>query len=279
MAQRGIVICPPFDVLPGGGISCGGSPDGLELRKLLLYFDKIDYPDNNLISIGSSPDISYLESTGILNRPKVNFTGTINSGNGEFFIVAQEAIFAKNSSVEPGQWSLSQPSTSPYFSNGMTSQGIEFNLINMLPVPSVVVPLEDILNFKQQRNDELIALRSHLDDVYQSIINSADIPRSMTTEMQKLETALKDLDRTLSESSISKTVTNLRAYIGGNFPSTLGAGLGGAGVAPLIGMSPLITAMAGAGLALTVKPILSPKDSNSEHPLNYLKSMRSSLGA
>ena len=147
MNERGIVICTPFEVLPAGGVRCGGDIDNLELRKYLLYFDKIDYPDNNLISINSSPDISYLESTGILRRPRVNFTGTINSGNGEFFIAAQEAIYAKNSNIEPGQWSLGQSATTPFFSNGMTSQGIEFNLVNMLPVPKGIVPLEDILEF------------------------------------------------------------------------------------------------------------------------------------
>lgn len=279
MSERGIVICTPFEVLPTGGIRCGGDIDNLELRKHLLYFDKIDYPDNNLISIGSSPDVTFLESAGILRRPRVNFTGTISTGNGEFFIAAQETIYAKNSNIEPGQWSLGQSSTTPFFSNGITSQGIEFNLVNMLPIPQGVVPLEDILEFKQKRKDELIALRSHLDDVYQKIISSADIPRSMTTEIQRLEISLKEIDRTLNEASIEKTITNLRSYIGGNFSSTLGAGLGGAGVSSLIGMSPLIAAMASAGLALTVKPILSPRNSGVINPLNYLKSMRYHLGS
>mgnify|MGYP000088199675 CR=1 FL=1 len=279
MIERGIVISPPFEVLPKGGIFCGGGIDSLELRKHLLYFDKIDYPDNNIISIGSSPDETYLESTGILRRSRVNFTGTINSGNGEFFIAAQEAIYSKNSNIEPGQWSLGQSSINPHFSNGITSQGIEFNLVNMLPVPQGIVPLEDILEFKQKRKDELIALRTHLDDVYQIIIGSADIPRSMTTEIQKLETSLKEVNKTLSEASISKIVTNLRSYIGGNFPSTFGTALGGAGVSSLIGMSPLIAAVASAGLVLTIKPILSPRNSGVINPYNYLRSMRHHLGS
>ena len=149
----------------------------------------------------------------------------------------------------------------------------------MLPVPQGIVPLEDILEFKQKRKDELIALRHHLDDIYQAIISSGDIPRSMTTETQKLETALKEIDRTLSEASITKAVTNLRTYIGGNFSSVFSAGLGGAGVSSLISMSPLIAAMASAGLVLTIKPILSPRNSPEENPFNYLKSMRHTLGA
>lgn len=279
MTERGIVICPPFEPLPLGGVRCGGGLDGLELRKYLLYFDKIDYPDNNFISVGSSPDIIYLEEAGVLKRPLVRFSGTISSGKGEFFIAAQEAIYSQNSVKEPGQWSLAQPSNNSFFSNGTTSNGVEFTLVNMLPVPQGIVPLEDILKFKQKRKDELIALRHHLDDIYQTIISSGDIPRSMTTETQKLEAALKEIDRTLSEASITKAVTNLRTYIGGNFSSVFSAGLGGAGVSSLISMSPLIAAMASAGLVLTIKPILSPRNSPEANPFNYLKSMRNTLGA
>lgn len=279
MTERGIVICPSFEALPTGGVRISGGFDNLELRKHLLYFDKIDYPDNSFISVGSSPDIAYLEKAGVLKRPVVQFSGTMSSGSGEFFIAAQEATYNQNSINEPGQWSLGQSSINPFFSNGITSKGVEFTLVNMLPVPQGIVPLEDILEFKQKRHDELIALRHHLDDVYQAIIGSGDIPRSMTTETQKLETALREIDRTLSEASIAKVVTNLRSYIGGNFSSVLGAGLGGAGVSSLISMSPLIAAMASAGLALTVKPILSPRNSLEENPFTYLKSMRHNLGA
>lgn len=60
MTKRGIVISPPFEVLRGGGINCGGSPSPADLRKYLLYWDEIDYPDNNFVSVGGGPDIDFL---------------------------------------------------------------------------------------------------------------------------------------------------------------------------------------------------------------------------
>ena len=67
--KRGIVISPPFVVLPEGGISCGGSPSSADLRKYLLYWDEIDYPDNNFVSIGADPDMEFLISAGSNSSP------------------------------------------------------------------------------------------------------------------------------------------------------------------------------------------------------------------
>lgn len=275
--KRGIVISPSFEVLPGGGIRCGGSPSPADLRKHLLYWDEIDYPDNNFVSIGADPDMEFLISTGVAARTRVQFQGTMSSGNGEFFLLAQQAVFEKHDNENPGLWSLAQLSSVPYFANSRPVTAIEYQLWNTLPVPQSDVPLNEILEFKAKRSDELVTLRIYLDEMYQSVISAADIPRAKNSAIIKLEVALSDVDRALGESGIAKAFSSLRGYIAGEFTNVAGTGLGAAGIAPFINMSPLMAGAIGAGIAFAIKPVLSPRARKDTHPLTYVSSVRKEL--
>ncbi len=151
----------------------------------------------------------------------------------------------------------------------------------MLPVPSPGTPFIDILEFKQRRKDELLEFRTYLDDIYQKIINSADIPRSKNTEISKLETAIKNLDETLSESGISRTVTSLRATLNSDFLGIAGIGLSiGLTAIPYasqIPMTPLALGMTGAGILASIKAFSMPDPSNCTVGLNYLSSVRNNF--
>jgi hypothetical protein len=276
MDKQGIVLSPPFKPLYTGGIQCGGDPDPLDLRKYLMYWDEIDYPTNNLIHI-SSPDIDYLESTGALKRTRISFMGAINSGRGEFFVTAQEAALRHNQEKEPGCWNLAQLSGVPFYTQQSLGLVIDFELYGMLPIPSIDTPLSDVLEFKESRRDELIAFRVHLSEIYQSIISSADIPRAKNTELTKLESAIRDLDKALSESVIERTVSNIRNTINVDFSGIVGAGLGAAGISSLIGMSPLLAGMAAAGLVVGFKSLTMPSLTNCPAQYSYINSIRSSF--
>ncbi|GEM_PF-6574577 len=75
----------------------------------------------------------------------------------------------------------------------------DIELLNCLPVPPNDIRLEEILEFKLKRESELVALRVSLDELYLAIANSNDIPRAKITQIQKLELALKDLEKTTYE--------------------------------------------------------------------------------
>lgn len=273
MLKRGIVISPPFQPLITGGIRCGGDPDPIELRKYLLYWDQIDYPTNNLIHV-SSADIDFLETTDALKRTRVTFQGRIQSGNGEFFVAAQEAALRENQKLEPGTWTLAQLSEVPFYSQGFAGLGVEFELYGMLPVPVGDTPLVDILEFKERRRAEIEAFRIHMDDIYQKVISSADIARAKTTEIGRLETAIKDLDISLRESGIKRFAGNMRNTINMDFSGIVGAGLGAAGLSSTIGMSPLIAGLAGAGIVMGCKSLTMPRSETCPSGLSYLRSVR-----
>jgi hypothetical protein len=273
--KRGIVVSPPFLKRPTGGIEVRGGVylPSQELRKYLLYWDEIDYVDCGLLHLDGGPEIDFLVKAKVAIRTLVQFPGGRSSGNGEFFFEAQHTAFLQHDVKEPGAWSLAQPVPEPFFVNVIPSPAIEYELWNMLPVPKSDVPLEKILEFKEKRRDELFALRVHLDEMYQDIIASADMPRARNTQAMKLSLALQDIDKGFDEFGIGKVISSLRGYIAGEFSSAAGNGMGAAGIAPLIALPPLITGLVGAGIALALKPVLAPRPLRTRHPLIYVSNI------
>lgn len=268
---------PPFEAHPSGGFSCGGSPPPADIRKYLLYWDKIDYPDNNFISIGPCPDIQFLIDSGIAERTHVQFRGAMSSGNGELFIIAQQAAFTEHQSKTPGAWSLAQISTTPHFIDVSSKVAVEYELWNMLPVPQKDVPLNEILEFKTKHNAELIALRVYLDELYQSIISSSDLPRAKNTQLIKLEKALIDIDRTMGEFQLPREITSLRGFLSVANDSIFTGGFGALG-ASQFGFDPIAAACVGASICFVVKTMSLPAAlSNSAPSLTYVSSIKRNL--
>lgn len=276
--KRGIVISPPIQKLQPGVIRVGGYLSKCDIRKYLLYWDEIDYPDNSVVSVDAGTDMQFLIDSGFASRTYVHFQAFVSSDNfEEFLLKAQQEAFDKRNQHEPGAWSLAQPTDEPCFANAQSSLAIEFELWNALPVPSQDVPLDKILQFKAKRSDELLALRAFLDEMYQTIVSSADIPRAKNTQLMKLELSLKNVDRVLGEHGISKMMTSLRGYIAGDYGNILGASSAASCVGPLIGLDPFTAGVLGAGIAFAIKPILSPRAPQGTHPLVYVSSIRKSF--
>ncbi len=273
MTKKGIVISPPFKAIPGG-IELGGNIDPQDVRKYLLYWDEIDYPTNNALSVGLSDDLSFLQNCGILRRTHVTIQGSFLL-DGKVMIAAQEHVFKENEKNEKGKWSLAQLSDTQFYTQTTPEVGIEFELANCLPVPQGDVPLNDILEFKQKRESELLALRIYLNDLYQSIIIARDIPRAKNAALDKLELALKDLNKAMDESCIKKTITYLRGTIAG----ALDSGLRAQGAASLYEVSYGMDAFAiGSIVSFAIKPMLLPQSTGSANPLTYIKSIKQELG-
>ncbi|WHF36816.1 DUF6236 family protein [Aeromonas salmonicida] len=261
--KKGIVISPCFEPIHTGGIRILGTPDEKDIRKYLLYWDEIDYPSNKLIDL-TSDDIEYLEDIKILKRtPWVPFSEPgapvrFHSNNGEFFVAAQEAAFRANEENEPGCWDIAQLSEVPFYTSQYISSSIEMEMHDMLPVPCEDTPLDDILNFKEKRRDELIAFRIYMNELNEKIISSDNIPRIKNTSIAHLDLAIRDIDKTIKESGIRRIATNFKQIINLDLSDMYSAGLGGAGVSQLIGTDPLATGVASAGILIAVKSLILP---------------------
>jgi hypothetical protein len=215
MAKRGIIITSPFK-FDGRTLNIINSKiDPVFLRHCLLFWDRIDWPDNNIISLGGeTPETQFLTDSNILTRTKITLGGF--SGNiGYSLLIMQEAAFHLHNDTEPGLWSLAQESTNLVLPRETSTEKrtIEIELYKYIPVPDRVVSLEDILNFKEKRKDELLVFRSLMDGLYTEIINSKDIPRSKIAAIEKLQISIADLHRLMKESSIKRCLSTLKVEL------------------------------------------------------------------
>jgi len=268
--KKGIVISPIFHPLPNG-VSIRGGIDPYDLRKYLLYWDEIDLADNNLVSVGSE-DIDFLIGLGAAKRTRIEFRGEFLV-DGRIFLAAQEIAWQKNEVREPGCWSLAQSSTQPYFPDGIAQKQIEFELYNVVPVPTSDVHLEDILNFKERRSEELLAFRCHLNDIYQNILRAGDMPTAKTIEVARLANSIKDLNNTLQESAIRRGIGSLRSSISSEFTGFVGIGLAYDTISKFIPLPPTFAGVMVCGITIGVKHLMSPKAVNNSTPLTYLRSI------
>lgn len=211
MSSRGIVVTPRFTVsgtslqFPG---LVGIEPD--DLRFYLLYWDRIDYPNNNVIHIASSLDDQFLVDAEIMTR--TNIAISVSGGMEALYVFAQLEALRELNTREPGQWSLAQTSNAFYLplSESTETRSIEVELFSVLPVPTEDVALEDILRFKEERHDELLRLRIAMDELYLDVDRANDIPRAKNAAILKLEETLEDLNRVANESWTTRLLPNMR---------------------------------------------------------------------
>ncbi len=277
--KRGLVI-PSSTIIKDSGQSTriGGQISAETIRHWLLFWDEFNCPDNNFIGTGLPPDLQYLEQLGMLRRNFVKMSGAVSSGNfGKIFLAAQHITHAQLNNVEPGKWTVAS-SEGIVTTNATPSfePQLIFDLVNVFQIPEKVVSLDDILEFKSKRQDELAAFHSHLEDIYARITASRDVIRSKTVEIQNLESSLKDYNLALAERFPHWIVRSLRVVLDRSLIETAGMGMAGAGFAPLIGLSSLGFGVFAASATFVLRNVLT-SDKSTKTPLTYVSNVTGSL--
>lgn len=245
MVARGIVITPRF-TFDGHKFSLQGGFDPVSLRQYLLYWDKIDWPDNNVISIsGSNSEIDFLQTVGVLERTKIRFSGTCRNA-GYAMLGMQMVALERRNKKDPGAWSLAQQSELLVGPTEGTIEAhtIEIELYSALPVPSANVSLEEVLEFKLKRSDELLRFRAAMDGLYLQVAGAADIPRAKLQTMDELQAALQELNAVFGESFARRLLASIKVEL--NLPDFILKAVAGATSAATFGMPIAIGAAAGA---------------------------------
>lgn len=250
MTRRGLILVPEFSVdLATNRLelrNVGGGPLEVMVKQNLPYWDMFDLPDNPIVCIGLTPDLEFLKGEGIVRKTNArpNFSGDM----AEMWVRAQLEAFRLNEELEPGAWTLAQQGDHFWLPEDerVRTRVIEATLYKALPVPGDDVAIQDILEFKARRADELLTLRNELDSVYFSLISEADIPRAMSIALTRLEAALLAVETVSGEAWTTKLRSTLKvdisltnvttgAMAGATaaatfaFPVSIGAGLGAAG--------------------------------------------------
>ncbi|MFD2616156.1 DUF6236 family protein [Terrilactibacillus laevilacticus] len=209
--MRGIVISPVEITGKNSMVIKGLNP--IKLRQYLLYWDKIDFPKNNLIGFGESPDIEFLKQVGVLKQTNVQVL--LSGEMTELYLKGQIIALNKNNEAEKGCWSLGQTNTHLVLPKNDTvkKRNIEINLHQALPIPSDKVSLDDILYFKERRKDELLSFRGMMDELYLEVADSSDQDRAEIKNIEKLQRSLMDLHKVMDESFSHRLLGGLKVEI------------------------------------------------------------------
>ncbi len=276
--DRGVIICPYF-TFDGRSLHFPGLV-GIEpehLRHYLLYWDRIEYPNNNFIHIGSSPDVQSLIDAGVLQRTNISlpsFSGNI----GTAYVLCQAIAARQLNEAEPGKWTIAQSGPRFYLPDEISSpaRSLEVELYNALPSPGADVSLEDILSFKERYRDELIAFRAYIDELYLEISKSGDIPRAKTIAIQRIEKSINDVDRAADQSWTSKLVSGFKVEL--NLPTILEKAVAGAGMAAMADLPlALGVALGAASAVIKVELGLAPRVGGAPKDFAYLCHIKKEL--
>lgn len=250
---RGIIVTTPFRVTDST-VEIEVEFDPIALRQYALYWDKIDSPDNNVHQVGArgeSAEITFLRSAGILER-SMHRLPPFTRNPAWTMATMQHNAFKIRSHVQPGVWSMAQLSSrlvSPNVGNCDTSY-VEVELYKAIPIPTIDVALEDVLNFKELRKDELLHFRSAMDDLYQKTLASSDFPRAKMQAHEHLSQSLEALHRVYSETFPARLLSSLKVELSASASSIMA--LGGAAAAEPLGIPISLGAAAGA-IAAAIK--------------------------
>jgi len=144
--KRGLIITCPIEVLPNGFSIKNTEIDPYELRHALLFWDRLVYPTNNLVHIASSPDLEFLESAKILERPRYSFASATNA---EPLIKSQLLAFRDRDGQSKEVWDICQNSAVLIQGAGEViarDAGLQLELLNVIPIPEKDVPLTKSLS-------------------------------------------------------------------------------------------------------------------------------------
>lgn len=217
MEERGIIISPPVKIINGGGLHAESSEISEEqLRFSLLFWDKIDWPDNNIISMGNgdTPDLEFLSQCKIFSRTTVRFN-SFSGGAGIALLQMQDTVLKEKNKLNPGMWSIERIGEDLIPVQGVTiqSKAIEFELYNCLPIPHREVPLNDILEFKEKYHSELLTFRCLMDEAYLSIINSPDAELAKRVAITRLSMAISDLHKAMQSKSMARSLLSYKVVL------------------------------------------------------------------
>src|SRR4051812_32632172 len=225
MLERGIVVSPPVSVEGNALHARSSNIDPQELRFALMFWDKLVWPSSRALHFGSGPDEEFLEEAGVLRRPEYTVDGDVAQG----FVKGQVLAFRDLDRQEPGCWALAQGENSLLVRDGIAQSegGLAVTLHRAVPIPSSNVPLADVLEVRQKRRDELLALRARMDELAADVEKAGGSPDSIAKTASEVEEACSALLQVSREWRFPVHLSNVKATFSFNAVKFWGGAVGG----------------------------------------------------
>lgn len=286
--ERGVIALPMNIEFHMTGMSFSSKLTPEMIRYYMLYWDRMIVPDNNMLSFGI-PDQEDLIASGKVLRPKLQFgNGSYTSQDIANAMLIDQAELAKMFNKDPKvDWLVHQSESNQFYLPPELSEQnehIRFGLTNVLPVPERSVNINEILEFKEYRSDELECLHQMINEMYQQILAAPDATLEGKQVIAKFEESINDLDKVTKErfGIFNKFDVDVQYKLSGKeMVEKVGFANAGATALPAFGldlftgysftMATAIGALAGfvSGVDISVKKSQSLKDPTT-NPLMYL---------
>ena len=207
--NRGLVVCPPIEIQGSNLFVKSSTLDPQELRFALLFWDNLLWPSSRAVHFASGPDEAFLQAEGILSRPEYTVYGDAAQGIAR----GQIQAFHNMEQAEPGAWALSQGENSFLLKEGIIEEGrgTLVELHRAVPIPKHDVPLNEILEFKLKRKDELLILRHLLESFTSAIDTASDKQTALQKRKDEIDSACADLLTVRREWRLPVYLSNIRA--------------------------------------------------------------------
>lgn len=278
--ERGLVISFPLEV--GNGIlnSPLGQLDPQELRFSALFWDVLDLPYNPLTGpSGSSAEEDFLSAANMFQRTAGDLKGKCDVA---YAVKAFHlGVFRIHDKREPNQWSMARGERSISFigtEEQIAGGGAIIELHQCIPVPNKDVALADVLEFKRRRQPELIALRTHLDEIYAKVREDPARPLEGRQEIDKLQVAIESHLKVSLETKFPLRLSGWKASVGFDITSAASAGFATYAASLNIGAAFLAAGATALIPKLSVKSDIGLQGrGSSESPFEYVSSYHREL--
>lgn len=245
-------------------LTIGGAPVLNEeaIRSTLVFYDKFDVVQQDMFGFGQ-PSVDVLQKLGIIQKTMLRYDGSMEKA-------VQRAPFdgyIALSDREPNKWTISRSAQMLGVPSEelTTDRGVALTIDNALPVFGRSVPLEDVLEFKLKRRDELRALRTSLDELCKRICMSGANDIRNSDEFTRFDSALSDHMIVMQQSNAEKILVSFRASMSWDvaIPAVVEA---------VLEQTVLSAGVLGGAAVVGINTIKGLKRKKSTYPFEYLTS-------
>jgi hypothetical protein len=257
---KGLIISNPL-TLSGTAMAGIGGLDPLELRRSILFWERLVWPTPQVMRFGGGVEEEFLVEAGILKRPVIPPTSNRIQPAHEFRRIFFHA-FEELESKEPGLWAMSLGESSLNIvdapSHLKQGRGMSVELSRAIPVPDRNVPLAEVLEFKRRRIDEVARAVIALDSLFQKVVNSEDQAHQFNLAIREIDQSCTDLLKVARETEHAFRLSNWRIGYSMN-PGNIGSGaVTGFAVGSIFGLPGVGALVGGMASTMTVEPVQSP---------------------
>ncbi len=248
--------------------------DKRKLIRTVLFWDKIIIPCNTnifVINLDHIPEIVTLRAEKILEEPKIQV-----SGDGELTSVLYGMYMwyimqmMKSNDANYSTYELEKMIISDH-DQVSPSGGELLTFTNAFPEPDVSTEINDILEFKLKRKDQLNLLMAHLNSLELRVLKAENKHTELNKAINEIDIACADVIRLYKEKGIKFNISNAKF----NFSmkeiiEVTGATYAGSVIAGLPQTAAVLASLsAGIASVVEIKDAISFKKIDKTNPFNY----------